>query len=328
MRILVIKPLGGAFGFVTQGFINAFNSIGCTAKYWDGDLKEFEKFNPDLYIGASAFRHMPTANLRKNVKIAIHVNPFGTKLSPINGNNINENEDAKKWVKDQKPNCVFGYGYSDDKDTFWRDWTKIYGLPFVGLPTAGDTSQYYPDKKIVNYKVAYLGGRWGYKNKNIEYYLMPAIEKLGSNISIMGWGGWKGIKQYCGVLPYNDSGRVFLSSALVCPCICEPHTTVYGIDIPERFFKIALCGSLPILDSIAGFNRYCDKYLMADNPSQYYDLIKKYALDPNYINEGINIAKEIRLEVLKKHTYHHRMRDLCKCLGFNDIVTKFNEFLG
>jgi hypothetical protein len=143
----------------------------------------------------------------------------------------------------------------------------------------------------------------------------------------MGWGGWKGVKQYCGVLPYNDSGRVFLSSALVCPCICEPHTTVYGIDIPERFFKIALCGSLPILDSIAGFKRYCDKYLMADNPSQYYDLITKYALDSNYINEGINIAKEIRLEVLKKHTYHHRMRDLCKCLGLEDIVTKFNEFL-
>ena len=76
----------------------------------------------------------------------------------------------------------------------------------------------------------------------------------------MGWGGWQGVKQYKGVLPESDSGRRFLSSALVGPCVCESHTTKYGIDVPERFFKVALCGvagslllieSLPLYSGIA-----------------------------------------------------------------------------
>jgi len=185
--------------------------------------------------------------------------------------------------------------------------------------------EYYPDPKNVDYKVAFLGGRWQYKGNNINKWLLPSINKLGDKISIMGWGGWQGVKQYKGTLAESDCGRHFLSSALVGPCVCEPHTTKYGIDFPERFFKVALCGALPILDNIVGFHRYCDNYIMAKNPNDYYNLIINYSSNPDYIQEGKKIAAKIRKEVLNKHTYLHRMRHLCSKLGFTDAITKFDD---
>lgn len=323
MKVLVVKPSGGAFDYITQAFINAFNDVGIEAKYWKNDQKEFNDFNPDLYIGCSGHRQVIPKN-RKS-KVAIHVNPFGDKLEPLFGVDINEPKHAIDWTLSQNPDIVFGYGIQEDGNTFWRNWNKH--TKFVGVPTAGDATIYYPDAKDSSYSVAFLGGRWGYKGNNINKWLLPSINKLGDKISIMGWGGWQGVKQYKGSLSQSDSGRVFLSSALVGPCVCEPHTTKYGIDIPERFFKVALCGSLPIMDNIVGFNRYCDKFVMANNPDDYYNKILNYSSNPDYIEEGKKLAKSIRQEVLSKHTYHHRMKNLCESLGFVDAVKKFDEKL-
>lgn len=321
MRVMVVKPQGGAFLYIARGFINSFNDSGMEAKFWDGDDNSFYEFNPDLYIGCSGHRQQVPPNW--NGKKAIHVNPFGKRLEPMFGVDINETRDAINWTLNQNPDVVFGYGLDSDSSTYWNSWTKY--VPFVGCPTAGDVTEYYPDKIEVDYKVAFLGGRWGYKGNNINKWLVPVIDKMGDKISIKGWGGWQGVKQYSGVLPDDDSGRQFLSSALVCPCICEPHTTIYGIDIPERFFKVALCGSLPIIDVVSGFDRYCNDYVMASNVDEYYNLILNYSCNPDYIYEGRNIANKIRNEVLNKHTYHHRMRSICYNIGFSDAVKKFDD---
>lgn len=324
MKVLVTRPQGGAFFFfITKGFLNAFNDAGIDARYWDGNVKTFKDFDPDLYIGCSG--HRQEAPKSDKLKIAVHVNPYGVKLEPLFGVDINEPNHAINWTVSQDPDVVFGYGLQEDGSTFWRDWTAKHNIPFVGVPTAGDATLYYPGPKRDDYKVAFLGGRWGYKGNNINKWLVPTIHKLGNKINIKGWGGWEGIQQYSGVLPENDSGREFLGSALVGPCVCEPHTTKYGIDVPERFFKVALCGSLPILDEVAWFDRYCDNYIMARNPEDYYNKIANYACNPDFIEEGKEAALLIRKEVLQKHTYHHRMRSLCASLGFDEAVDKFND---
>lgn len=323
MKILVVKPNGGAFYYITKAFINAFNDIGCNAMFWDGDEKFFNDFKPDLYIGASGHRQ----NIPKNYngKIAIHVNPYGVKLDPINNVDINESQDAINWTIKNHPDIVFGYGHQDDSKTYWRDWYAKHSIKFVGVPTAGDVIEYYIDKKQCDYKIAYFGGRWPYKGHNIDKWLVPVLDKLSKISKVHGWGGWQGKSYYHGPLPNDDNGRSFLSSALVCPCICEPHTSKYGIDIPERFFKVSLCGSLPILDYVNGFSRYMTKYIMASNPDEYYNLILNYSSNPDYINEGKKIAIEIRNEVLKKHTYHNRMMDLCNAIGFYHIAENFEK---
>jgi hypothetical protein len=323
MRVLVVKPSGGAFSYITKSFINAFNDVGFKAAYWDGKDSSFKNFNPDLYIGCSGHRQEVPGWFKG--KIAIHVNPFGDMLEPINNVNINEPEQAIEWVVDQNPDVVFGYGLDEDGKTYWKKWKSECNINFIGVPTAGDATIYYPDRMNVDYKIAFLGGRWPYKGHNINKWLLPVIEKFKNKIAIKGWGGWNGVKQYRGPLPNGESGRKFLSSALVGPCVCEPHTTKYGIDIPERFFKVALCGSLPILDRISGFNRYCDNYVMANDPKEYVKLILNYSCNKDYVDEGINLAKKIRKEVLSKHTYFNRMRNLCDFLEFNNASEIFND---
>lgn len=320
MKVMVAQPSGGAYYYIANSFINAFKDIGVNAVFWDGNKEKFLEFKPDLYIGCSG--HRKEAPKATWFKIAIHVNPYGDRLDPINGVDINESKDAIDWTLRQNPDVVFGYGLDEDGKTFWKNWP----VKFVGVPTAGDVTLYYPsNEKSDNYQVAYFGGRWGYKGHNIDKWLLPAIKKLGVNIDIKGWGGWQGVRQYSGTVPENDSGCDFLNKALVGPCICEPHTTVYGIDVPERFFKVALCGVLPILDTVSGFDRYCDMYIMAKDPDEYYNMILNYAKNPDYVNEGKEIAKEIRKEILRKHTYHHRMRNVCISLGFDEIAEKFDE---
>lgn len=319
MKVLVVEPVGGAFWYITKAFINAFNDSGIQAKFYNGQDKNiFKKYKPDLYIGCSGHRQViPT---QRDFKVAIHVNPWGKRLEPVFGVDINEPKNAIEWTLEQKPDVVFGYGHQDDENTYWSNWKN-----WVGVPTAGDATEYYPDKKQVNYDVAFLGGRWAYKGHNIDKWLMPIIKRHSNKVAIHGWGGWQGIKSYKGPLPKGDSGRRFLSSAKVCPCICEPHTSIYGIDIPERFFKVALCGSLPILDKVPGFDRYCDNYLMAQTPEDYYKMVKRFAFNSDFKDKRIEKINLIRKEVLSKHTYHHRMQELCRRLEFDDAVSSLEE---
>lgn len=322
MKVLIGEPSGGAFWYITKSFLNSFNDAGIKAQYWNGrSQKDFERFNPDLYIGCSG--HRQEVPDKRRCKVAIHVNPYGDRLEPILKVDINEPPNAIKWTQQQRPDAVFGYGHQSDSLTYWKDWNKKLGIPWIGVPTAGDATIYYPDKKQVNYKVAFLGGRWEYKGHNIDKWLLPVIKTLGNEMAIHGWGGWQQVKSYRGPLPRNESGRQFLSSALVCPCICEPHTTVYGIDIPERFFKAALCGSLPILDKVPGFGRYCDNYLMAQTPAEYKEMILEF-IKEEFQEKRVEKAKLIRNEVLSKHTYHHRMRDLCSRMGLSEAAERLD----
>jgi len=331
MRILITAIPQTTIMYIINGYINAFNDIGCCAKLWNRRLGYYKleimkEFNPDLVIYIAGepntyhrYKIPNVKNINSKVKLAIFVYPFGDKLDhncrcrriPL----INESSESIKWIRDQKPDCVFGYGCADDSNTFYKNWFDI--CPFIGLPTAGDSTIYYPDKKDVPYKAAYLGGRWRYKDVKLRNWLFPVIDELKDDIEVRGFRWPKGI------LECDDFGRSFLSSALVCPCVCEPHTDVYGMDIPERFWKVALCESLPILDNIPNFNRYCYNFIMGNNPKEYLDLIKKYAYHD--VDYGKAMAKVIRREVLMKHTYHHRMRDLCNCLGLSDIVKKFDK---
>jgi hypothetical protein len=321
LKVLITKPSGGAYLYIVKAFRNAFKDIGCEAELWDGDHKVFNDFDPDLYIGCSAYRHELPDDYR-GPKI-YHVNPYGTILNPLHGIDINERQDTIEWVLSQEPDAVFGYGHQQDGETYWSEWTKTHGIPFVGVACAGDAVEYYPDKTKVDYKIAYLGGRWGYKGHNINSWLVPPLDEFKDVVSVKGWGGWQDKKYYHGVIPVNESGRQFLSSALVCPCICEPHTSVYGIDIPERFFKVALCESLPILDKVNGFDRYMDNYVMAESIRQYRDFIHDYTFIKH--DDRIELSKVIRSEVLQKHTYHSRMMNVCKCLNYYDVVEKFED---
>jgi hypothetical protein len=308
MRILLTHRPGGAYAFVSDGWLNAAKAAGHTVARWDGNIDAWHKFDPDLYVGCSG--HRQPIPWKRRAKIAIHVNPYG----PVLIKNINESSDAIRWVIDQKPDVVFGYGYIDD-NKLWEHWTSRHRIPWIPMPTAGDATIYKarPDvERTVD--IGYVGGRWNYKAINIDKYLLPLFKSNDVRCAVHGWGGWPpGISQ--GQITDTEVPE-FLNRCKICPCVAEPHTTTWGIDLPERIFKASLSGALVIHDPVAGLQRYMSSVLMANNPAEYIELCKLWS-KPHMNIKRLEVAKHQRQEVLAKHTYFHRMACLLNSLKFS-----------
>lgn len=304
MRILICHRPGGAFGFITDGWINALRDRGHTVQRYDNDIRLWNDFKPDVYIGCSG--HKQNIPAKRSAKIAIHVNPYG----PVNIEGINESKENIKWVMDQKADVVFGYGTKED-EIFWSYWTDRHAIPWIPMPTAGDKTIFLPapeHKKI--YDFIYLGGRWPYKAQTIDKFLLPVL-KSSKSYRLHGWGDWPaGISQ--GLLS-DDMANEFLGSGKIGPCISEAHTQRYGIDIPERAFKLALCNTLIVHDPVIQIKSMIPSSVVASSAENYIQMCEYYSKEDEKRKELVNKQRE---EVLKNHTYHNRMSALLHGLGF------------
>lgn len=325
MRVFVCQYAAAA-QFITDGWINALNACGFDARRWDGQINSWNAFNPDIYFGDPYYKQ----NFPKNTKtkIVIHANPFGERLIPDPGNNdCNETQEVIKWVVEQKPHLLWGYGNEHDIKRFWNKWTLKHGIPVIGMPTGGDAVIHYPVSKQPQYMfdISFIGGRWGYKAKNLDKYLLPVLNSARS--AVWGWGGWDKMPFYKGKADNNNLNAIF-SSAKVCPTIVEPHTTKYSVDMPERIFKLGLCGAAIVSDPVFGLEHYYSNKAikMATNPTQFKDYCMHFI---NNETDRIAHGKQVRLETLKNHTYFSRLQPLLRALGFNkeaDIMqNKVNE---
>lgn len=306
MKILVTHRPGGAFGFITDSWINCLVDKGHTVKRWNGTLESWNEFDPDLYVGSSGHKQPIPKNRRSLV--ALHVNPY----CPMEINGINEPPESIEWVKNIGPDIVFGYGFDDDK-IYWKHWTEKLGIKWCPMPTAGDKTIYKNLNIDRTFDIVYIGGRWNYKATSIDKYLLNACDNLkDKNIYIGGWGDWpNGMVR--GIVSDEDVPVLF-NQAKVCPCISEPHTQAHGFDLPERFFKVALCGSLPVHDPVPTLRRIIPNIIMAKSPAEYLELCRYYI---NNDSDRIKTASDISRHVLNNHTYHHRFSRLFSELGLS-----------
>jgi len=311
MRVLICHRPGGAFGYITDAWINALSMVReIQVKRWDGKPGSWSNFKPDLYLGASGHHQsIPEKAQRGGCKIAIHANPYG----PIDVQpNINESAMAIGWVKNQEPDAVYGYGFEKDRQ-YWSYWDRD-GIPWVPMACAGDATIFCPHNGDHRNDVVYLGGRWDYKAKSIDPYLLPVIRDRGLSCIVHGWGKWPSdltVSQ-----APDQQVPAILASAKIGPCIAERHTIQYGIDIPERVFKVALSGTIAVHDPVAHFSDVLESVPVATSPSDFHEKIKTLAKS----NPDVLIAKARGqyLEVFGGHTYHHRLAGLLRVLGFVD----------
>ena len=312
MRVFVTHRPGGAYGFITDAWINAFRSKGHDVRRWDGLEESWFSFGPDLYCACSGHRQPIPA--KRSTKVAIHVNPYG----PIDVAGINESQNAIDWTLAQRPDAVFGYGFEDDR-LLWCYWTDRHGIPWVPMPTAGDKVLYNQeaDETAKQYDMVYLGGRWSYKAQSIDPYLFPTIDQPGVTYKLYGWGEWP--SRYCSGTLADDKVAAFFQSGRVAPCISEPHTQRYGIDVPERVWKVALSGALAIHDPVPSLRNQCKSIIIAQNPTDYSKLCLYYSRAVN-AEERVAKVKEQRAEILANHTYHHRLAGLLRAVGFTDAA--------
>lgn len=308
MNILICHRPGGAFGYITDSWINCLRDKGHDVRRWDGTQESWRAFRPHLYIGASG--HKQPIPPQHGAKIALHVNPYG----PVAIDGINESPDSIKWTLAQKPNAVFGYGQEDDR-LLWSYWTTRHGIPWVPMPTAADRTFF---KEIVpldqrQYDVVYLGGYWQYKGTTLDAYLLPILMKGEMSYKLHGWGHWPtGVCS--GILP-DDQATQFLNSGRVGPCVSERHTHSHGIDIPERVFKTILCGLLAVHDAVPALRKMLPSIVLCQTPEQFYQECLYYSRPENF-HDRLKIVRQQQAEVLAAHTYHHRLAKLFETLGW------------
>jgi len=310
MNILLTHRVGGAFGYITDGWVNALRDRGHSVIRWDGNIGSWRQFQPDLYLGCSG--HPQPIPLIRKAKVAIHVNPYG----PVDLGNINENSKAMEWTVKQKPDAVYGYGFESDRIA-WSYWTEKSNIKWIPMPTAADSVIF---KKVEEYlnranDVVYLGGRWTYKGITIDKYLKPVLTDSSITSELYGWGDWwSGASK--GILP-EDQANSFLNTGKIGPCISELHTQKYGIDIPERCWKIAATGGLVVHDAVPTLQGQFNSCLISEDPSDFKSIIQHYIANPD---EAAKIAETQHNEVMASHTYHHRLSHLLSELGFEDAA--------
>lgn len=315
MKILVCHRPDGAFGFISDSWIKAFADCGLNVQRWDGNPHIWQSFNPNLYIGCSGHvQKIPSKKYRGRCKVAIHVNPYGpVKIEP----NINEQQKSIDWVLEQEPEVVFGYGFEKDRD-LWSSWEK-HNIKWQPMATAGDVTLYSPDPDSKHFlDISYIGGYWPYKAQNIDKYLLPILKDNNLKKMVMGWGKWpikinNDIVRECS---YEQKLQAFQQSK-VCPCISEPHTSQYGIDVPERVFKVILSGALAIHDNVKDIKEAIPSVVLGKDPSDYREKIYKFIKDGTKRNDR---WKEQYKDVISNHTYHHRLSGLLSALEFGSFA--------
>jgi len=317
MRVLLNQRPGGAYAYISDAWQNAFRSVGVVCERWDGTQNTWQSFAPSLYIGASGHKQ-PIPDHRNSCKVAIHCNPYGD----VDIHGINESQVDIKWVLDQHPDVVFGYGFKDDAH-FWSKWTVNYGIPWVPMPTAADITLFNITNRPKLYDIVYIGGYWSYKSSSIDKWLLPVIRE-NSNYCLYGWGKWPAGVKHLGIVKDEDVPNL-LASAKVGPCISEPHTGLYGIDIPERIWKIVMCGALAIHDNIPRLIDRIPSLIMAENVEHFRLLCSYYIkADQTVIDEW---CRRQRHDVLTAHTYHHRLSGLLFALGFDNVAISMNDYI-
>jgi len=308
MRILVCHKPGGAFGYITDAWINAFRHSGFTAERWDNQRASWDHFKPDLYLGCSGHRQkIPSPKARGRCKVAIHVNPQGKPSIK----NIDESNEAINWTMERKPDAVFGYGFEKDRH-FWEKWDQS-GTQWVPMACAGDATRFSPDKsKHRNNDIIYLGGYWGYKSKRIDKFLLPAIRSIKYRCAVHGWGQWPNDMMCRGAVEERHVPSL-LASGIVGPCVSEPHTGTHGIDIPERVFKISLSGTIAVHDKIPGLQHVLPNVETSGDLCSVMDKILGMS-----DKERDGLARAQYADVIYNHTYHHRLSLLLQKLGFQE----------
>jgi len=308
VKIFLTHRPGGAYAYISDGWLNALRDRGHEVRRWDGNPLTWKAFRPDLYVGCSGHRQ-PLPPDRGDCKVAIHVNPYG----PVHIRNINESQEAIAWVLSCRPDAVFGYGKEADR-LLWSYWTERHGVPWMPMPTAGDATLYRDLASDRTLDLAYVGGYWPYKGQSLGKFLLPVLRDHRLTVRVHGWGEWPDEPWYSRDI--DDRGVVALyNAARVAPCVSEPHTQQYGFDVPERVFKAALCGALPVHDPVPDLKSLIPGLPVAQNPQNYLDLCHHYA---RHDEERLQVLERVRREVLGQHTYHHRMASLLAVLGFPD----------
>lgn len=339
MKILCVYTPSGP-EFVRNGWGHVFDYMGHEFIFWDMARKPafdmFDELEPDIFIGTTYDLDRATIKCiktRPEMKVILFGSAHGPLLFDIDQKafpvHLTEREefDKIKRLKDEtgQPEFVFIHHHPNLVSQTMSSWEKIAGVKYLGIMNAADTFDYYDGcrDEALECDLAFVGGYWDYKARNLDRFLLPLCASGDYSIKIFGNKKWP-VAQYGGLIPTKMVKNLF-SSAKICPNVSEPHSTVYGFDVIERPFKVLSSGGFCISDYVksADENNVFGGHLpMAESPEEFREMIDHYLKNEDERNE---LAEKGRRHVLKHHTYFHRVAIMLENIGMKQEAEKCME---
>jgi len=196
---------------------------------------------------------------------------------------------------------------------FFEEWEKC-GLSVKSYPLACDTHIYHSMPNTIpdfeNVSLAFVGGYWESKGKEIDRYL----RRFESRLHVYGYSKWP-YSGYRGKLPLEYEAALY-RQARVCPVINEPTVVLLRGQINERVFKVLGSMGCPVVDAVPAYRELYseDELLVSDGPEHFADLVELLLKD-----EEMNFSYRRRghKATLERHTYEHRAVSLMRQLGIS-----------
>lgn len=304
------------------GYCNGFELIGIP--YIIVDIRDLEKVLPSIpnpfcmvyaadLIGVSPAR----IEILKKYPVGIWTQPwFKDSDSFFEKNNMNPSIwDFEESLKKKILNIEANFGFTATVPSglnFFEEWDRN-GLKTVSLPLACDTKLYTYDQNkktrpSEDVKLAFVGGYWQSKGRQIDLYLRPWEKQL----TVYGYSQWP-YSGYKGLLS-REAEPILYRNAKVCPVVNEPTVALLKGQINERVFKVLGSGGCPVVDAVPAYRELYDEdeLLVAENPEHFHALIRELLS-----NEELNYQYRMNgyTATMSKHTYKHRAQEFMKKCG-------------
>ncbi|HBG06009.1 MAG: hypothetical protein A2075_15600 [Geobacteraceae bacterium GWC2_58_44] len=314
-----------------QGYADAFESLEIPYLFLDQhDLCDVLPGlpNPFCMVNGSDFVYMdqPALRMLRRHSHCVWVDPwFGDSDRFFASHGLNAaiwhwSPEHRKRILDSGPAFVHtatvpgGLG-------FFAEWER-HGMKVVSLPLACDLSLYARDEAeeptFQGVKLAFVGGYWESKGKQLDDYLRPYEDDL----AIYGYSPWP-YRGYRGMLD-RAAEPVLYRQALLSPVINEPSVAILKGQINERIFKVLGAGGVPLVDAVPAYRELFspDELLIPADVGEFHELVRKHLSGDDTL---VRLGRKGREAVLSRHTYRHRAEQLLAALGLQGEMTCSKE---
>ncbi len=320
--------------YVRSGWGKVFAALGHEFVFWRPEVKPafdvFAEFEPDLFIGTTYGVDraiVKCIHQRPQMRVILFASAWGDLVKDLDREKYplviatEQEKRAIEFLKKQtgRPDFVFVHVTDRFLDGTMGGWREI-GVTPHGILNAADTFDYSLGqfREELSCDVAFVGGYWPYKARNLDRFLLPLCQDTGLNVKIFGNQPWP-VPQYLGNIDTHLVRDLFCSTK-VCLNVSEPHSTDLGWDVIERPFKVLSSGGFCLSDYVEEAVDVFEGFLpMAKSPDEMYDLTRYYIGE--HEQRG-SLADRGRDLVLRKHTYFHRVAKMFDCLGLESEAAK------
>ncbi len=319
MKILCEYTASGP-SYVRSGWGHALKACGHDFRFWRPETKSIfdtlAEFEPDIFLGTTYGVDRAMAKCiaaRPHMKVGLFASAWGPYINDVDLTRypiVVASEQEKVIIEKLKretgrPDFVFIHVTDKYLDGTMGGWREI-GVNPIGVLNAADILIYRQgtQRPELTCDVAFCGGYWGYKARNLDRFLLPLCHPSSKlSVKIFGNQPWP-IGQYLGSI---DDGHVkdLFASATVCPNVSEPHSTDFGFDVIERPFKVLSSGGFCLSDDVDEAREIftADELSMAETPKEFIELVHHFVDNPEC---RLPFMEAGRKKVLDSHTYFER----------------------